>query len=278
MTDVRVDLRRTSNQLLSGLSSDAMLLLQPLLERHELVFRAIIQRPHEVMEHTYFIESGLVSMIAKTSQDRQVEIAVVGREGMIGTMIVLGADRSPDGGLVQVPGMALRITTADLSNAMSANPSIRARLLLYVQAYLVQVSQTALANSRGNVEQRLARWIAMAHDRVDGDVYEQTHEFLSLMLGVRRAGVTVALHNLEGEGLIRAKRGAITILDREGLNIYANGLYGPPEREYARLLASPSLDPVAAAPGHGSRLLESNCQRVDTPMPRFNNDYRNRIA
>jgi len=267
MTDVRVDLRRTSNQLLSGLSSDAMLLLQPLLERHELVFRAIIQRPHEVMEHAYFIESGLVSMIAKTSQDRQVEIAVVGREGMIGTMIVLGADRSPDGGLVQVPGMALRITTADLSNAMSANPSIRARLLLYVQAYLVQVSQTALANSRGNVEQRLARWIAMAHDRVDGDVYEQTHEFLSLMLGVRRAGVTVALHNLEGEGLIRAKRGAITILDREGLNIYANGLYGAPEREYARLLASPSLDPVAAAPapGHGSRLLESNCQRVDTP-------------
>lgn len=257
MSDSPIDLRRTPNKLLSGLSSDAMLLMQPMLERHELPFRAVIQLPDEVMHHAYFIESGVVSMMASTSQDRRVEIAIVGREGMVGTMIVLGTDQSPNGGIVQVPGTALRITMADLSHAMSANRSIRAWLLLYVQAYLVQISQTVLANSKGNLEQRLARWLAMAHDRIDGDVCEQTHEFLSILLGVRRAGVTVALHHLEGEGLLRAERGTITILDRKGLNIYADGLYGVAEHEYARLLGSPLRDPAASAPeaGHAWRLV-----------------------
>lgn len=258
MSDSPIDLRHTPNKLLSGLSSDAMLLMQPLLERHELPFRVVIQLPDEVMHHAYFIETGVVSMIAKTSQDRRVEIAIIGREGMVGAMIVLGSDQSPNGGIVQVPGTALRITMADLSHAMSAHPSIRARLLLYIQAYLIQISQTVLANSKGNLEQRLARWLAMAHDRIDGNVCEQTHEFLSIMLGVRRAGVTVALHNLEGEGLLRAERGTITILDREGLDMYADGLYGVPEREYARLFGSPIRDPLAAtmsAPEDAYRLV-----------------------
>src|ERR1044072_9201520 len=117
MSGSPIDLHRTPNKLLSGLSRDAMLLMQPLLERHELPFRAIMQLPHEVMHHAYFIESGVVSMMARTSQDRRVAIAIIGHEGMVGAMIVLGTDQSPNGGIVQVPGTALRITLADLSHA-----------------------------------------------------------------------------------------------------------------------------------------------------------------
>ena len=116
---------------------------------------------------------------------------------------------------------------------------MRSRFNRFVQSFFVQVSQTALATGKANVEQRLARWLIMAHDRVDGESLPLTHEFLSIMLGVRRAGVTVALHNLEGEGLIRATRGAITITNPDALIAYTDGLYGIAEREYERLLGTP---------------------------------------
>jgi CRP-like cAMP-binding protein len=101
---------------------------------------------------------------------------------------------------------------------------------------MTQTSQTALSNGQSKLEERLARWLLMCHDRINGDTVELTHEFLSVMLGVRRAGVTVGTHVLEGKGLIRASRGGITILDREGLEEEAQGFYGVPEASYARLI------------------------------------------
>jgi CRP-like cAMP-binding protein len=110
-------------------------------------------------------------------------------------------------------------------------------LLRYAQAFSVQLAQSALANAQGKLEERLARWLLMAHDRVNGDELELTHEFLALMLGVRRAGVTTALHQLEKRGLVSMARSSVVILDREGLQECSNGLYGTPEAEFERLFA-----------------------------------------
>jgi CRP-like cAMP-binding protein len=118
---------------------------------------------------------------------------------------------------------------------MQETPSLRVSLLRFVQAFIVQTAHTAAANARAKVEERLARWLLMAHDRVDGDVLPLTHEFLSLMLGVRRPGGTVAFHLLEQKGLVSTKRALIAIDDRAGLEQLAHGFYGVPEAEHLRL-------------------------------------------
>ena len=132
-------------------------------------------------------------------------------------------------------GEGQRLRSDDLREAMQTSPTLQALLLRYGQALMVQTAQTALANGRAKIGERLARWLLMAHDRADGDELPLVHEFLALMLGVRREGVTLALQRLEGINLIGAKRGRITILDRKGLEECADGSYGVPEAEYERL-------------------------------------------
>jgi CRP-like cAMP-binding protein len=136
---------------------------------------------------------------------------------------------------VQCAGRGLRISAQRLREAMDKSAAIRNVLLQYGHAFVLQMSYTAIANGRSKLEERLARWLLMAHDRVDGDTLPMTHEFLSLMLGVRRPGVTLALHLLEKDGLIQASRGAILIADRRGLEQISNGAYGKPEAEFQRL-------------------------------------------
>ncbi len=138
--------------------------------------------------------------------------------------------------MVQLPGTGHRIEAAALREAMGAEPAIRERFLRYAQAFSVQVAHTTLANGRHTIQARLARWLLMCQDRVGGDNLDLTHEFLSLMLGVRRAGVTMATHDLEGRGLIKATRGRIRVIDRAGLEAAAPGIYDVPEAEYARLM------------------------------------------
>jgi CRP-like cAMP-binding protein len=168
---------------------------------------------------------------------RDIEVGVVGREGVTGTAIVQGDTQSPHITFVQVQGAAYRIEADQFRYALSVNKRLRDLLTAYVRALAIQVSYTALANGRSKIEERLARWLLMVHDRVDGDRFNLTHEFLAVMLGVRRPGVTVSLHVLEGNGLIKSNRGEVIILDREGLIDLANGSYGVPEREYERLIA-----------------------------------------
>ena len=159
---------------------------------------------------------------------------MVGYEGMTGLSIVLGDDRSANETLVQSSGSALRISAKALRKVMGASQTFTATLLRYVHVFMVQGSQTALANGRGKLDERLARWLLMWHDRIRDDNLTITHEFLALLLGVRRQGVTVALHDLEGQGLIRSTRSLVRILDRDGLQRAANGFYGVPEAEYDR--------------------------------------------
>jgi hypothetical protein len=170
---------------------------------------------------------------------------------MSGLPVVLGADRWPNTTTMQGPGHGHRVAADRLREAMRAEPGLRDRLLLYAQAMSVQAAQTAVANGQNTIGERLARWLLMCDDRVDGSVIDLTHEFLAIMLGVRRAGVTVAMHVLEGQQLIRAKRARIEVLDREGLERAANGSYGVAEAEYARLLrarASAGADPGGTPP------------------------------
>lgn len=233
-----IDLTNTPNILLAGLSAADKAVIRPFLRRFSLDVRTTIEGRNMPVETAHFVESGLVSIVASTTQDRQVEVGIIGREGTTGLPLLLGSVQSPNTSIVQIAGTSLGISRQKLTGLMEARPGLHHRLDLFVQSFIVQMSQTTLATSKANVDQRLARWLLMARDRVDGDRIALTHEFISIMLGVRRAAVTVALHNLESEHFIRASRGVITIRDYEGLRTFANGIYGVAEVEYERLLGT----------------------------------------
>jgi CRP-like cAMP-binding protein len=227
------------NRLLLALSVQDFSRLEPQLERVPLPVGMRLVEPNTPIEHVYFLEEGIASVVATTPQGRRIEAGIVGREGLSGIPILLGADRTPQECFIQTAGEGLRIGADDLRRAMASSASLHQHLLRFVQAFMIQIGQTALANGCHTLEQRLARWLLMCHDRVDGDEVFTTHEFLSLMLGVRRAGVTDALKILEERGLISTKRGQVTVLDRAKLEAVAGDSYGVPEAEYARLIGLP---------------------------------------
>ena len=178
---------------------------------------------------------GLGSVVAIGPKNREIEVGIIGPDGMTGIAVVLGDQQTANKCFVQIAGAASRISADTLRDEMDKSPSLRGSFLLYVQAFILQTAHTALANGRGTVDQRLARWLLMSHDRVEGDELPLTHEFLSLMLGVRRAGVTNALTDLQDQGFIAAKRASVHVLDRAGLRRVAAELYGTPEAEQKRL-------------------------------------------
>ena len=188
------------------------------------------------IKHVYFPEQGIVSVVAQGTRGRQSEVGLIGCEGMTGVHLVMGGDRSPHLSYVQVAGQGLRAGADDIREALHASGSLRDMFLRFAQAFMTQTAHTAVANGRGTVVERLARWILMAHDRVDGNVLVLTHEFIALMLNVRRAGVTEALNILGKKGLITSNRGEIKVIDRPGLEAASNGFYGIPEAEYQRLI------------------------------------------
>ena len=205
-------------------------LLQPDLEPVTLALRQVLETPNRPITHSYFIGYGLASIIAKNSHKR-LEVGLIGCEGYTGLPIVLGNDRSPHETFMQMPGEGMRISATKLREAISQSPSLQRALLRFAHAFMNHTSNTALSNGTATLEERLARWLLMAHDRLRGDEIPLTHEFLSLMLGVRRAGVTVALNYLESRGLISLARSRIIITDRDGLKAAANGTYHQPEGE-----------------------------------------------
>ncbi len=233
------------NRLLLALSVQDFSLLQPQLEPVPLPVGTRLAEPNTPIQHVYFLDEGIASVVASTPQGRRIEVGIIGREGLTGLPVLLGTDRSPHACFVQTAGSGWRIRADDLRRAMAASPSLHQHLLRFVQAFMVQMGQTALANGSHVIEQRLARWLLMCHDRVDGDELATTHEFLSLMLGVRRAGVTVALQALEERGLIATQRGQVTVLNRAGLEAVAGDSYGLCEAEYERLIGL-SLSPSSS--------------------------------
>ena len=228
--------RSTTNRLLLRLSSEDFLLLQPNLKRVDLPLRKQLEQPNKPIDQIYFPESGFASVVADGAGDRSIEVGLIGCEGMTGLAVLMGTDRSPHQMFVQSAGEGFRIGTASLRRAMETSRTLHRTFLLYAHVFALQVGNTAMANGRSKIEQRLARWLLMAQDRIGKEEVSLTHELLSLMLGVRRPGVTVALKLLEEAGVLRARRGVIAITDRRGLERLSDRTYGVAEAEYRRLL------------------------------------------
>jgi CRP-like cAMP-binding protein len=223
------------NKILARLSPSDLRLLEPNLMIVDLPFRKALEARNRRIEYVYFIHAGFASVVAGSQNLHNTEVGMIGVEGLTGLPVVLGTDRSPHETYIQLAGYGSRIAAAHLRTAMDESATLRRALLRYAHSFLTQVTYTALSNGRSKLEERLARWLLMAHDRSTGDELILTHELLALMLGVRRPGVTTALSLLEDKGLINPRRGAISISDREGLKLAANGAYGAPEAEFQRL-------------------------------------------
>jgi len=219
----------SSNRILSRLSREDLALLEPHLEAVDLPARKSLEKRKKRIEQVYFIESGFASVVANGTSKPSIEVGIIGREGMTGLAVVLGHDRAQHDTFIQLPGKGMRMTVDSFREAQDRSVSLHRELLRYANAFLMQTTTTALANGRSKVEERLARWLLMAHDRVDGDELPLTHEFLGMMLGSPRPGVTIALQALEKAGLITTRRSRITIVDRKRLETSANGAYVTPE-------------------------------------------------
>jgi|SRR5262245_26245279 len=229
-----------SNRILGSLARGDREMLEPHLEPVTLKFRQRLELPDHKIASVYFVDAGLASVVTfGASGRRQAEVAVIGREGMTGVALVLGVDRSPHETVVQIEGHGRCIGASVLLGLLQKSHSLSLCLMRYAHVLAVQAGQMALANAHGKLEERLARWLLMAHDRLDGDELHLTHELLSFILGVRRSGVTTALHELEKLALISTARGCVTVLNRRGLEDSANGLYGVPEAEFERLFPEP---------------------------------------
>jgi CRP-like cAMP-binding protein len=189
-----------------------------------------------IAEYVYFPTSGLISMIASAENGFSVEIGMVGKEGMFSVSSILGDERPSHGAMVQLPGSTLRTTVAVLQREAQAYPPLLGLLLRYSQTVLTTAAQTAACNRLHLLEQRCARWLLSAHDRAEVDTFPMTQEFLAMMLGVRRPGVTIAAQAFEANGLITYNHGTLTIVDRLGLEAASCSCYRFIQDEFARLL------------------------------------------
>ena len=215
---------RTTNAILAKLPAEEFSTLRPLMSRMCLVPEQRLIESGQTTEHAFFIEEGIASLMDEPEDGSPgVQVAMIGREGMVGGLALLGGAESYACTMVQVPGPALRITVANLVRCFGECPALRDACLQYVQALTRQVMSNAVSNARHTLAERCVRWLLMAHDRIEGDDLPVTHEALSAMLGVRRSGVTVATAALQEAGLIRTRRGHIRVLDRPGLEAMVAG-------------------------------------------------------
>jgi CRP-like cAMP-binding protein len=226
------------NRLLSKISPADWELIGSHLEPIALRERQVIEVPKKPIAHAYFLEIGVASVVAVDSEDHRIEVGVIGYEGVTGVPLIMGDNRAQHSTYMQIPGNGHRIAADKLCAAIAQSESLRALMLKSAQGFMIQTAQTALANGRAKLEERLARWLLMAQDRMIGNAVPLTHEFLAVMLGVRRAGVTVAIHSFEQRGFLTTRRGELTVINRAGIEQVAGSFYGTPESELERLLTS----------------------------------------
>jgi CRP-like cAMP-binding protein len=225
-----------TNRFLRRLSANDVALLAPHLSYVDLHLGRHLEVAGQAVDFVYFPESGIASTTYdEGGESHRIEIGLVGREGLTGTSVILADGRSPNGTVMQVGGEGYRIGSEEFLYATSKSVTLQRKALNFMHVMFIQASQTALSNRRASLEERLARWLLMSSDRLDSLVLNLTNKFLSIMLGVRRAGVTEALQSLEGVGIIKAQRVHIRIIDRPALVRLASDYYGVPEREYERL-------------------------------------------
>ncbi len=229
------------NWLLKTLNPQDQAFFTPHLEPVSINRGDLLETAGEPIPYVYFPNEGLISIVARMRDGKPVEVGMLGREGMTGTSIVLDDFSALNEVRVQIGGAAVRIPSAVLQRLVSKSPTSQAVFLRYMQVLMSQVAQTAVVSAHLTVQGRLARWLLMVQDRVGSDQFSLTHELLAMMLGVRRPGVTVAMHMLEGEHLIRSTRAHVQIVDRDGLEALVSTSYGIPEGLYRRLFPNTNV-------------------------------------
>lgn len=234
MTEITI--QPSENHLLALLPQNEYAAVASHLEPCETPHGFIIVQACAPIDHAYFPCSGVGSVINISPEGNRVEGGLFGRDGFAPTAAAIGAGISITEVTVQVPGFAYRLPQGKLLDLMKTQPVFASLLHKSVHVLAVQAGFTALSNAVHEVDERLARWILMCHDRIDGDKLALTHEFISVMLAVRRPSVTTALHVLEGNLFIRSVRGLVIIRDRAGLEEFAADAYGKAEEEYERLI------------------------------------------
>jgi CRP-like cAMP-binding protein len=231
---------RLANRLLSRLSPSEYARLAGDLEAVPLEFKETLYEQGDRITEIYFPTSGVVSLITvMTEGGEPTENGTVGREGMVGLPVVLEADVSPGRALCQIAGTALRMPVERFVLCVKRIETLRTLLLRYAHVAMVMVGQAAACNRSHETKARMARWLLMMHDRVDGDEFPLTQEFLAQMVGVRRPAVSVAGTALQRDGLIRYTRGKITVRDRAGLEQTACECYAHIQDEFVRYLGPP---------------------------------------
>lgn len=206
-----------SNHLLGALPRKDYQKLLPVLEPVNLAFGQILYESHAQIRHVYFPVDCFVSMLTTVDAGRAAEVGLIGSEGMIGVPMALGVAVSPFRAVVQGGGMAMRLKTTDFRRNFSSSHALTREVFLFTHLLMIQIAQTAACNRFHLVIQRMARWILMTRDRVNSNEFRITQEFVALMLGVRRVGVSAAMCRLGERKLISYRRGTITILDHQGL-------------------------------------------------------------
>jgi len=224
------------NLLLGAIPADQFREVAQQLEPIDMPKDYVLSAYDQAMPYAYFPDTGIGSVVYRTSEGQSAEAGLFGRDGFGPSAIAAQLDRSPCDIFMQVPGQGYRIEAEVLRDFMERSPVIQQLIQLSIYLQGVQTSHTALSNAVHHVDVRLARWLLMCHDRWDSDEIPITHEFIALMLAVRRPSVTTALHVLEGNLLIKAERGFVTIRDRAGLEEFAADAYGAAEVECRRLL------------------------------------------
>lgn len=230
------------NRLLASLPSEEYERLTPYLERIFLDLKRELYQPNVPIDFVYFPLSGVHSLLSLTSKGGLIEVATVGNEGMIGLPVFLGAKQIPGIAIVQVPGEALRMRAEDFRTQVTPSTALYDLLHRYTQALFNLVAQSALCNRAHSIEQRCCRWLLLTRDRVGNDEFPFTHEFLSQMLGVRRASVSEVAARLQNAGFISYRYGKISILDRAGLEATSCDCYEIIKAEFERLIGDNNMN------------------------------------
>jgi CRP-like cAMP-binding protein len=225
------------NRLLAALPRKDYRTLLPLLEPVKLRFGETVYESKSQIREVYFPNDCFVSMLTTVNGDRAAEVGLIGFEGMIGIPMALGVAVSPFRAVVQGEGTAMRMTTADFRRNFSTSAALKREVFLFTHLLMIQIAQTAACNRFHLVTQRMARWMLMTRDRVNSNEFRITQEFLALMLGVRRVGVTVAMSALRARKVIAYRRGTVTILDHGGLVAAACGCYKTVKDAYSQAQA-----------------------------------------
>jgi CRP-like cAMP-binding protein len=224
------------NHLIELLPRNDRRSLLALCEPIQLVLAEVLCDPGKPTQHAYFPIDGFISLVARTDSHTGLEVGMIGREGMLGAQLALGVATVPLHALVQGPGAAWRIATADLRRELARSAALRRSLDRYIYVLMSQLAAAAACLRFHLIGPRLARWLLMSQDRAHSNSFHVTHEVLALLLGVRRVGITTAASALQRSGLIEYHRGDLTVLDRRGLEAMACRCYAADRQTYAELL------------------------------------------